>query len=537
MPFKTWISFLFICFSLQIMAQIYDFTDPIRLPGQLNSSAEETNPILAPDGQTLYFVRTLDIKNVGGIYDQDIWVSRLDLGAWGSAKPIGGLLNNKFNNALVAVIKDSTESRLYLLSSYTSEKDVRKGIALSTLKDSVIGNPIKVAIPDLDIDGKYVSYFLSQNEDVLIFSYEGSDSEGEEDLYISTRSSEGWNSPEHMGNTINSSGFEISPFLCPSNDTLYFSSNGFKGEGDADIYYSVKKGKWTSWSKPVNLGKKINTPKFDAYLIKIGENIIWSSNRDGKDCDFYSAKSIAPPKLVISSIAKDVSEFQGYDGEIDVSITGGIPPFKITWSNGQVTEDLIGLTKGKYTITVIDASGQKASLLQEINEPIFEDKKIIRFPGVQYEFNSWKFINDSLVNSSDSLAYVAKLLQDYPAIVIELISHTDSRGEQAQNQVLSINRARACYIYLVEVLKVDPRRIVPVGKGELEPATWSNPTTGEKTVLTEEYINTFRGNSTLFEQLNQLNRRTEGRIIGKDFDPKTYPEASKEYFKFIKTPK
>jgi hypothetical protein len=56
-------------------------------------------------------------------------------------------------------------------------------------------------------------------------------------------------------------------------------------------------------------------------------------------------------------------------------------------------------------------------------------------------------------------------------------------------------------------------------------------------VLTEEYINTFRGNSTLFEQLNQLNRRTEGRIIGKDFDLKTYPEASKEYFKFIKTPK
>ena len=340
-----------------------------------------------------------------------------------------------------------------------------------------------------------------------------------------------------MGNTINSPGFEISPFLCPSNDTLYFSSNGFKAEGDADIYYSVKKGKWTSWSKPVNLGNKINTPKFDAYLIKIGENIIWSSNRDGKDCDLYSAKSIAPPKLVIRSTGKDVSEFQGYDGEIDVSITGGIPPFKITWSNGQVTEDLIGLTKGKYTIMVIDASGQKASLLQEINEPIFEDKKIIRFPGVQYEFNSWKFINDSLVNSSDSLAYVAKLLQDYPAIVVELISHTDSRGEQAQNQVLSINRARACYIYLVEVLNVDPRRIVPLGKGELEPATWINPITGEKIVLTEEYINTFRENSTLYEQLNQLNRRTEGRIIGKDFDPKTYPEASKEYLEFIITPK
>ena len=103
--------------------------------------------------------------------------------------------------------------------------------------------------------------------------------------------------------------------------------------------------------------------------------------------------------------------------------------------------------------------------------------------------------------------------------------------------MLSINRARACYIYLVEVLNVDPRRIVPLGKGELEPATWINQITGEKIVLTEEYINTFRENSTLYEQLNQLNRRTEGRVIGKDFYPKTYPEASKEYLEFIITPK
>ena len=183
------------------------------------------------------------MKNVGGIYDQDIWMSRLELGLWDNVKPIVNL-NNKLNNALVAAIQDSIGSKLYLLSTYTSEKDNRKGIAVSNLKDSVWGQPIKVTIPDLDIDGKYVSYFLSQNEDVLVFSFEGSDSEGEEDLYIATKSSEGWNSPEHMGSSINSSGYEISPFLCPSNDTLYFASNGFKGEGDADLFYSVKKGKF-----------------------------------------------------------------------------------------------------------------------------------------------------------------------------------------------------------------------------------------------------------------------------------------------------
>ena len=536
MHFSNHISYFFILLALNAPAQIYDFTDPLRLPGGINSSAEETNPVLAPDGKTIYFVRTFDVKNVGGIYDQDIWMSRLELGLWGNVKPIVNL-NNKLNNALVAAIQDSIGSKLYLLSTYTTEKDIRKGIAVSTLKDSVWGQPIKVAIPDLDIDGKYVSYFLSQNEDVLVFSFEGSDSEGEEDLYIATKSSEGWNSPEHMGSSINSPGYEISPFLCPSNDTLYFASNGFKGEGDADIYYSIKKGKWNNWSKPINLGKKINTPKFDAYLIKRGNEIIWASNRDGKDCDLYAAKSIPPPKLISSLQSTDVSTFQGYDGKIDLTISSGVPPYKIAWSNGKITEDLSELNKGKYTVTVIDATGQKNILMAEINEPVFEDKKIIRFPELRYEFNKWTFINDSTINSADSLAYVAELLTNYPEIVIELISHTDSRGEESQNQILSINRARACYKYLVEELKIDPRRIIPVGKGEKEPATWKDPISGKSILLTKEYINQFKDDDVLYEKINQLNRRTEGRIISKDFNPATFPEASKEYLQFIVTPK
>lgn len=536
MHFSNHMSYFFILLALNAPAQIYDFTDPLRFPGGINSSAEETNPVLAPDGKTIYFVRTFDVKNVGGISDQDIWMSRLELGLWGNVKPIVNL-NNKLNNALVAAIQDSIGSKLYLLSTYTTEKDIRKGIAVSTLKDSVWGQPIKVAIPDLDIDGKYVSYFLSQNEDVLVFSFEGSDSEGEEDLYIATKSSEGWNSPEHMGSSINSPGYEISPFLCPSNDTLYFASNGFKGEGDADLFYSVKKGKWNNWSKPVNLGKKINSPKFDAYLIKRGNEIIWASNRDGKDCDLYTAKSIPPPKLISSLQSTDVSTFQGYDGKIDLTISSGVPPYKIAWSNGKTTENLSELNKGKYTVTVIDATGQKNILMAEINEPLFEDKKIIRFPELRYEFNKWTFINDSTVNSADSLAYVAELLTNYPEIVIELISHTDSRGEESQNQILSINRARACYKYLVEELKIDPRRIIPVGKGEKEPATWIDPISGKSILLTKEYINQFKNDDVLYEKINQLNRRTEGRIISKDFNPATFPEASKEYLQFIVTPK
>jgi outer membrane protein OmpA-like peptidoglycan-associated protein len=141
------------------------------------------------------------------------------------------------------------------------------------------------------------------------------------------------------------------------------------------------------------------------------------------------------------------------------------------------------------------------------------------------------------VNSLDSLLTIAKLLEDYPKMIIELISHTDSRGEDARNQVLSENRAKACYIYLVTERNIDPRRIVPIGKGESIPSQWFDPMQKTYVALTEEFIQQQKDNPTLFEYLHQLNRRTEGKVLRLDFDPINAPSAPKEYLEFQAIPK
>ena len=88
------------------------------------------------------------------------------------------------------------------------------------------------------------------------------------------------------------------------------------------------------------------------------------------------------------------------------------------------------------------------------------------------------------------------------------------------------------YKFLVEEKGIDPRRIQPIGKGEAEPATWTDEN-GKEIVLTEKYINKFRSSDKAkFEMLHQINRRTTARITSQDFDPKTAPEANPEWMEF-----
>jgi outer membrane protein OmpA-like peptidoglycan-associated protein len=122
------------------------------------------------------------------------------------------------------------------------------------------------------------------------------------------------------------------------------------------------------------------------------------------------------------------------------------------------------------------------------------------------------------------------LLNENPTMIIQLISHSDCRGDEASNLKLSENRAKAVYTYLVKEKGVDPRRMVPIGKGEADPLKYLDTKTNSMIVLTEQYIETFKQSDQIyFEKLQQLNRRLEGKIISFQFDSKLTPDAPKEY--------
>lgn len=65
-----------------------------------------------------------------------------------------------------------------------------------------------------------------------------------------------------------------------------------------------------------------------------------------------------PPQLLIQVDAiTDVLCYGDATGAIDISILGGTPPYNISWDNGAVSEDIVALTAGSYTVTVTDANG------------------------------------------------------------------------------------------------------------------------------------------------------------------------------------
>jgi outer membrane protein OmpA-like peptidoglycan-associated protein len=292
--------FLIACLSVRAFGQDMNFRTVQKLPATVNSEFEESMPLLSPDGATLYFTRFMHPSNIGGKYSgTDVWISTFDAArrGWQKSDNHKVSFNNRGSQAVVGI--SAKGDVLYLLNTSPTKKI--NGIYFSKLLSSGWTTPELVPVEGIDSQG-FFSPYVSPDFDVIIFSMKGADSRGQEDLYVSTKNANGqWSKPKNMGPTINTSGFEISPFLSADKKRLYFSSDGHTGKGDADVFYSDRLyDNWETWSVPKNLGEPINSKGFDAYFSLYGDSVaFFASNREGKFSDIYRS-SVNKQKSVVT---------------------------------------------------------------------------------------------------------------------------------------------------------------------------------------------------------------------------------------------
>ena len=230
----------------------------------LDDESVSFNPIIGDNGTSLWVTRTDHPMNYGGESDQDIWYLKYDNGEWSSPKNQYEGLNSEAQDLIVG---QSLNTTIYLVRfKRGSESDLTTIQAFKKFDDEYVHDH-DISLPNLRIKGSFFGFFVGRDERYVIISMKGDFSFGKEDLYICKKDGEAWSDPIHMGARINSSGFEMSPYVSKDEKHLFFSSDGHQGFGSGDIYVSTRlDDSWQNWSRPLNLGPNINKEGFEAYF-------------------------------------------------------------------------------------------------------------------------------------------------------------------------------------------------------------------------------------------------------------------------------
>ena len=395
--------------------------------------------------------------------------------------------------------------------------------------------PVEIAgVDTLDIVGHPT---LTSDELIMYFAAERKGGFGGNDIWVAMRenATEPFKHPFNLGERINTAGNEVFPFL-RYDTVLYFASDGHGGMGGLDIFVSSMDTAG-EWGEPRNLKYPINSTGDDFAIMfhPTDERGFISSNRGnsrGLDNIYYFEE---PPVLfTFSGTVKDAKTKQfvsnaavrliGSDGSNIMTRTNekGYFNFSDSQINKNTTYD-ISIDKDNYfTLTA-----QETTIGLEFSKDIEKDYDIepipqepIMLPDILYDLGKW----DLKPQFEDSLQGLIETLQVNPTITIELASHTDARDTDEHNDILSQKRAQSVVDYLI-IRGIDPLRLTAKGYGERVPRTIQKDITVRGytfkagTRLTEDFINKLPS-TEVKEAAHQMNRRTEFRILSKDYVPR-----------------
>ncbi|HEY1040568.1 MAG TPA: OmpA family protein [Bacteroidia bacterium] len=443
-----------------------EWNENFNVPGESTGNASFT-----PDGKKMYFSRCK--PNWAGEMICAIYMSENVNGTWSEPVKLDNKINNpKFNSTQPAVSIDPAK-----------------------------GNEVVYFISNRKEGGK-------GGTDIWYFTYD--------------KKKKVYKEPKNAGAKVNTSKDELSPYFDNDTRTLYFSSEGLPGLGGLDVFKIAGGPKGNANAE--NLGKPINSGADDIFytISKNREEGFFVSNREGGNSlknatccdDIYSYKHTEYIHINLKGLVEDVSDSAhrkrlseavvelyllnkttgektlinsvatNKDGKYDLNLEVDKDYFVTVKRDGFLNSGQEVSTKNITTNQTLDRNFEIASL----------PKEPIRIKNIEYEFDK----ADLLPNSKTVIdTTILRLLLANPEIIVELSSHTDSKGADTYNQKLSQRRAESVVNYLISK-GIDKKRMVAVGYGESKPIAPNEKPDGSDD-----------------PEGRQHNRRTEFRVIGK----------------------
>lgn len=469
--------------QLQIMQAVWSaekqkWLKPTAFPHNL-ADYTSTHPHISPDGQQLYF----SSNRPGGFGGMDIYLSQKSAsGEWSVPVNAGPRINSSADELFPFV--DHRQKLFFSSTGWGSlggldvfELDLTDSSALPLNP----GSPINSAFDDFALivrDKQAKGYFSSNRENAGL----------DDDIYVFI----GFK-PRQIPvqiYVVDSASREKIPQV-----TLRFhpdSSQRILAAGQtqlallpgADYHFQTEAANYLPAQKSFTLGKK-DSVVYIEMVEKIRACIV-----QGTITDKLTTQPLDSALLVITQTNTGDTVFQLYTG------LNGFYRYISLPSNQTF---VLSVTRTGYfaqniTLKTGLCKSTKAVLYDFLRdfplEPIIIGKAF-KIDNIYFDLNKWNIRKDA----AKELDKIVKILEDNPEIIIELSSHTDARGNDASNELLSDRRAKSSVAYIISK-GISSSRITAKGYGETR------------------LVNRCGNNVKCSEKEHQENRRTEFQVVG-----------------------
>ncbi len=497
---------------------------PISLGDSINSRYDEYWPSLRGDEKELVFTVLIPrdtvlfnqhkLPRLPRYFQEDFYHSKCDsLGVWKDRESVRGALNTNGNEGAQTLSVDG--KWMFFTGCGRADgqgscdvyfsRSTAKGWSTPINLDYPINTPFFDGQPSFSADGKTL-YFISNRQGGV----GGMDIWRSEIVGFKPDGTPIFGALKNLGDVVNSSNDENSPFIHPDGKSLYFSSNGLVGMGQMDLYLS-RLDSTNNWSEPVNFGYPTNTTgdEIGFVLNAKGDRGYFASDRfnqgaNGKDIySFDMPQELRPTPAsylkgrVFDNSTKDqimayfellnladatltVNSSTNYKGEFLICLPIGV--------NYALNVSEPGYLFHSQNINLTEPNSADHPLVADIYlKPIIKDATII-LENIFFETNSSELLPQSIVELTKLLSF----LQKNAKVRVELSGHTDNVGGEAFNISLSQRRADAVKNYLA-TNGIASTRLTTKGFGYSKPITSNDSVEGRA-----------------------RNRRTEMRVIGNE---------------------